>query len=146
MGKGPPVLVADHEIARRLAVIERLSSEFAPEAPPPGVELRRHARSLRPRIVLLFVHPLSPAEAYETCRWLKTDARPIERVGIVNVGGPPRQASAVLGVDLADGYFEGPMDLEALIDFTRGLDAGRKPVHVASHPEGLLNRLLRRFL
>lgn len=125
--------------------MQRLRVSFQPEAMPEDAELARYVRTQPPDMALLFVHPLHPAHAYRACRRLKTGNRPIERVGVVNIGGPPRTPETVVEFDLADGYFEGPLNLELLYEFAGQLWEGKKPFFIAKRPEGLLNRLLRSF-
>jgi hypothetical protein len=146
MSNRPAILVVDHDLARRFALIDGLRQDFESEALPEGSDLLRYVRSRQPAVVLLFVHPFHPSQAYRNCRWLKTDLHPIRYVGIVNAGGPPRDPTGVGDHDLADGYFEGPPDPEAILAFARDLWAGESPVHVSPRPLGVLNRLLRLFV
>jgi hypothetical protein len=146
MTSRPAILVVDHDMARRFALIDGLRQDFDSEALPEGTDLLRYARSRQPAVVLLFVHPFHPSQAYRACRWLKTDLHPIRFVGIVNAGGPPRDPAGVREHDMADGYFEGTPAPEAILAFARELWAGEAPVRISPQPLGVLNRVLRVFV
>ena len=138
----PRVLVADFMNHRRLKLLAALQPHFAVEAPPPGADMLRHARSTTPDMVVLFVHPWRPEKALRQCRWLKTDLRPTHRVAIINVDGPPREPASIM--DQADGYWQGGAKTEELVGFLKDVWAGDEPVVVKKSAMGLLARLLRR--
>lgn len=140
----PRLLLVEHQAHRRLALIDRLRDRFHPEAIPLGQDPLRTLRARRPEMVLLVVHPWMPNRAYRVCRWLKTDARPLDRVGIINLNGPARSGSSVLNRDHADGYYQGPEDLEALEAFARAIWQGRRPVVEEPRPGRSLRALLAR--
>ncbi len=140
----PRVLVADFMNHRRLGLMAALQEHFAPEAPPPGANLLRHARSSQPDMVVLFVHPWRPDKALRQCRWLKTDLRPIHRVALVNLDGPPRSADRIMTGEGADGYWQGAGSNAELLGFLRQVWAGQRPQQVRASAMGLLTRLLRR--
>jgi hypothetical protein len=136
--------VVDFMGHRRLALVAALRGRFAAETPPPGADLLRHARSSRPDLCALFVHPWRPARCLRQCRWLKTDRHPIERVAVINLDGPPRDPADVLEGHLADGYWQGGARPEDLAEFLGRVWAGERPVEVRPSAMGLLARLLRR--
>ncbi len=138
----PRVLVTDFMTHRRLELLAALQPHFAVEAPPPGSDMLRHARSTTPDMVVLFVHPWRPDKAVRQCRWLKTDLRPTHRVAIINVDGPPREPGPLM--EQADGYWQGGAKTEELVGFLQQVWAGEGPVVVKKSAMGLLARLLRR--
>jgi len=138
------VLVVDFMNHRRLALVDRLGSQFAPEGLPAEADLLRHVRAVQPDMALLFVHPWRPEKALRSCRWLKTDGRPVHRVAVINIDAPRRDPAAVMGRALADGYWQGRARAEELAGFAREVWAGQRPVVVKPSPMGLLGKLLRR--
>jgi hypothetical protein len=140
----PRALVADFMAHRRLALIAALRDGFAPEAPPPGADLLRHARQSRPELAVLFVHPWRPDKALRQCRWLKTDLHPIRRVAVINPDGPPRDPRAVIEDFQADGYWQGGGSPAEQAAFLRRVWGGERPVEVRPSAMGLLARLLAR--
>ena len=143
-GRRPRVLVVDFMNHRRLALMDSLGSHFAPEGLPAEAELLRHVRAAQPDMVLLFVHPWRPEKAPRSCRWLKTDGRPVRRVALINIDAPRRDPASVMGREMADGYWQGPARAVELAGFAREVWAGQRPVVVKPSPLGLLARLLRR--
>lgn len=130
----PRLLLVEHHTHRRLALIDRLRDTFSAEGVPVGLDPLRTIRAAQPDMVLIVVYPLRPARASQVCRWLKTDVRPVHRVAMVNLNGPPRPPDLVMERDRADGYYEGPEDLEAILDFTREVWAGHRPVRILPRP------------
>ena len=140
----PRALLVEHHTHRRLALIDRMRDRFAMEGVPVGLDPLRTIRARQPDLVLIVVYPLRPNRAWEVCRWLKTDVRPIQAVGVVNLHGPARTPERALEADSADGYYEGPEDLDRICDFAVQVWEGQRPVVILPRPgwiwRGLLGR------
>ena len=130
----PRALLVEHHTHRRLALIERMRDRFAIEGVPVGLDPLRTIRARQPELVIIVVYPLRPNRAWDVCRWLKTDVRPIRAVGVVNFYGPARSQDRALEADRADGYYEGPEDLDAVRAFTVAVWEGRRPVDIRPRP------------
>jgi hypothetical protein len=135
----PVVVVVDGRNHRRLALVDHLRGAFVPEGLPPGPDLLRVLRGRQPSLVLILVRPWNPGEARRTCHWLKTDARPVERVALLNPDGPRLDPASVLQGDLADGYWEGDLPPAEVEAFALDVWQGRRPVVVRPRT-GLLAR------
>lgn len=120
-------MVIDLKNHRRLAVINALKGTFQPEAFPAGVDLMKHVRLKQPDIVLLFMGKYRYSKALKSCRWMKTDIRPVKWVGLINADGPHQDPNYVFDNFEADGYWEGPVTPQDLLEFTNKMVAGKKP-------------------
>ena len=137
----PAAVVVDARAHRRIALIDRLRADFDPDGLQPGPEVQRALRARRPDLVLVLAVPSALGEAGRLCRWLKTDLKPVQCVAIVNQDGARQDPEAVLGRDLADGYWEGGGTPEEIAAFARDAWLGRRPV-VTRPRWGLLARIL----
>lgn len=137
-------MVIDLKNHRRLAVMNALRPTFQPEAFPAGVDLMKHVRAKQPDVVLLFMGRFRHAKALKSCRWMKTDVRPVRWVVLVNIDGAHQDPEKVMSLYEADGYWEGPATPEQLCELTQHVVAGEKPAIVGSAGGSFFTRLLGR--
>ena len=124
-------------------MVDALRGDFVVSIPGPGENPLRAVRRLRPIVVLLAVPRNRSGEAVRTCRLIKTDSSAPPLVGLLDPRGRIRRPERTLPTALADGYLGGRVQAGELLEFTRALLAGERPVTSLQAPRGLLKRLLR---
>jgi CheY-like chemotaxis protein len=137
--------VVDESPRHRLAAVAALSPRFDATPLPHGEDPLRVARARRPDLVLLALQRGAPDDGLRLCRTLRTDVRPIERVGVYVRGRPPRSVDQVCDVWRADGYLAGECDGVAIVAFAEALLRGERPVTLPEPAEGTFERLVGRF-
>ena len=141
----PHVLVVDESPRVRLRAVAALAGPFEVEPLPTGEDALRVARARRPELVLFAIHRANADDVLRMCRTLRTDVRPIERVGVYAVGRPPRPADVVMEAWRADGYLAGEWDGAALRAFVEAVLRGERPVRLPPADDGVLGRLVGRL-
>lgn len=141
----PRLLLLEHEVARRLEAVAALAAAWDVVPVAEGEDPLRVARTRRPDVAILSVHPRRPDVVFRLCRTLRTDVRPVPRVAIVDRTGAPRDPTQVLDLWLADGYLAGPTDVARFVEFVDAVARGDRPVVAPDAPHGALTRLLRRL-
>lgn len=111
-----------------------------------GQDPLRSARAAHPDLGLVFVKGRQPDAALRLARALRTDVRAVPRVGVVDTRRRPHPAASVLDTWLADGFYAGPLDAEALVSFAEAVWRGDRPVVERPPAEGGIARLIRRIL
>jgi CheY-like chemotaxis protein len=104
----------------------------------------RLARSEAPILALIGLRPFYSSHGLLLCRALKTDLRPIPWAAILAQGPLVPSQSGVLGPYLADGYYIGAPQVDALYKFVQEVTAGKRPV--VDVGAGFRDRLRRRFI
>jgi DNA-binding response OmpR family regulator len=144
----PRLLLVDDDHARRLEFTSALSARW--DVQPVGLDddPLRLARSLRPPVVLLALEKARSEQVLRLCRTLRTDLRPIERVGIYEGGARRRGAWIAMELWMADGYLGLPTDGATLAGWVDAVVRGDRPNQAPTRDEGgamgRLRSLLRR--
>lgn len=144
----PRLLLVDDDTARRLEFTAALSAGW--DVHPAGLDddPLRLARGLRPGVVLLALEKARSEQVLRLCRTLRTDLRPIERVGIYEGGSRRRGSWIAMELWMADGYLGLPTDPATLSAWVDALVRGERPNQGPSREEGgalgRLRSLLRR--
>lgn len=141
----PRLLVIDEEPARRLEIVAWLAAHYDAWPLPEGEDPLRSARTGRPDMALI-VLGRQPDRALRLSRALRTDTRPVPRVGVLEGGGRPKGAFVAMELWMADGWLGLPTDEPTLVGFVGELWRGERPnqpTTAAPHPVRSLLRRLR---
>lgn len=138
-------MLVEPEVARRLEAVAALASRFDVIPVGEGEDPLRVARARRPDLAVLFVRARRADATLRLCRTLRTDVRPIARVGIVDRTGDPSPAAQAMGHWMADGYLAGAVPVADLVAFVDAVWRGERPVRLEAPAPGPLGRLLARL-
>lgn len=141
----PRLMLVEPDVARRLEAVSALASRFDVVPVAEGEDPLRVARTRRPDIAVLSVQARRPDVSFRLCRTLRTDLRPVGRVGIVDRTGRPRPPGQVLDLWLADGYLAGEPGADEVVAFVEAVWRGERPVRCEEPRLGPLARLLGRL-
>jgi DNA-binding response OmpR family regulator len=140
------LLLVDEVPARRLAAAAALSAHFDVLPLPDGEDPVRSARTLTPDLAIISLHPRKRTATLRLVRILRTDVRPVGRVGVVDRGAERASPAEVTGQWLADGYFGGDPNPAELTAFALAIARGERPVTELEPPlESTARRILRRL-
>jgi DNA-binding NarL/FixJ family response regulator len=127
---GPSLLLWDPEPAGRLVALDALREEFAVRAAEDDELPLRTARRTRPDLVVVVLRSVRIEPVVQLCRKLRSEpsARPEQEVRVVLVNAPVIRELRRLAEaeDLAEGYLEGEVGAEVLVDACRRVHAGER--------------------
>jgi DNA-binding NarL/FixJ family response regulator len=141
----PKLLLVDEERTRRLAAAAALADRFDVVTVTEGQDPVRSARAAHPDLGLVFVRARQPDAALRLARSLRTDVRAVPRVGVVDTRRRPFPVAQVVDVWLADGFYAGPLDADAIVGFAEAVWRGDRPVVERPSEAGPFARLIRRL-
>lgn len=140
------LLLVDEVPARRLAAAAALSAHFDVLPLADGDDPVRSARALTPDLAIISLHPRKRSASLRLVRILRTDVRPVGRVGVVDRAAERVPADEVTGQWMADGYFGGEPSPAELTAFALAIARGEHPVtDQPAAPVSATRRLLRRL-
>lgn len=142
----PRLLVIDDHPARRLESTATLAPLFDAFPLAHDEDPLRAARTRRPDIALVTLARRDAEAGLRLVRTLRTDPRPVPRVGVLEHPPYARGPWVAMELWMADGWLGLPADAAALRAFTEALWRGDRPVRRPPAPErGALGRLLDRL-
>lgn len=144
-GSRPRLLVIDDDPARRLESTSILAQPFDAFPVAHEEDPLRAARTRRPDIALVTLSRRDTEAGLRLVRTLRTDPRPVPRVGVLEPPPYARGPWVAMELWMADGWMGVPVDAAALLEFTEALWRGERPVRRPPPPSrGLVGRLIAR--
>lgn len=142
----PRLLLVDEDTTRRLGLVAALRERYEILPLVHGEDPLQVARSLRPEVVLIVLHRARPDGTLRLCRTLRTEIMPHRHVGVLGFGPDAPPVDEVMGPWMAEGYYTGPADAGAILQFADALWRGERPRQLNEIPRAsLLGRVLNRF-
>jgi DNA-binding response OmpR family regulator len=139
------VHLVDDEPARRLELTAALTTRWDVHPLSLADEPLKAARAERPDMVLLAMRSRSSDAVLRLCRTLRTDVRPIFRVGVYEEPARARGPWIAMELWMADGHLLLPTDAETFAAWAEAVWRGERPAQGAAAQGGGVGRLLRRL-
>lgn len=142
----PKLLVIDDDPTRRLQSTATLAQLFDAFPLAHDEDPLRAARTRRPDIALVTLSRRDSEAGLRLVRTLRTDPRPVPRVGVLEHPPHPRGPWVAMELWMADGWLGLPANPAGLREFTEALWRGERPVRRPPAAErGALGRLVDRL-
>lgn len=123
----PKLLLVDDDLPRRLQVTSDLGARWDVHPCTLDDDPLKLARAMRPSVVLLGMERRTSDRVLKLSRGLRTDLRPIDRVGIYEGGSRRRGPWIAMELWMADGWLGLPADAATFVRWVDALAAGEKP-------------------
>lgn len=141
----PRLLIIDDDVARRLEYTSALAGRFDAWPLADGEDPLRAARVRRPDLALVALSRRDVEAGLRLVRTLRTDTRPVPRVGVLEAGPRPRGAFVCMELWMADGWLGLPATGAEVVEFALAVHQGERPVRTgATEGGGRLARLVSR--